>query len=369
VSPLVYLLATDAGGLALLVDRDGSLRTIWLPALTLKSLFDYYTPWTQAFASENESLSDRTDALDSSCSWLWASAMRSVCEGAATAGEIVLIPFGLLGLLPLHAAREPQTESAGHRYALDYVRIIYAPSARARGASLQLSKRTEGITVLAIENPRPSSQPKLPYAEVEVQAILPFFASREGLRHKEAAREIVLPKLASFSVIHFACHGFASSEDPLSSGLLLANDEILSLRDLLNAKLSHVRIAILSACNTAVLHTRIPEEVISLPTGLLQAGAEAVIGSLWPVSDISTMLLMARFYAAWQRDGMSPPESLRYAQRWLRNSSGKEQLEFLETLSLPAKQMKPLRASLLNEPSSRIFVHPMYWAGFVYVGA
>ncbi|MBN1936682.1 MAG: CHAT domain-containing protein, partial [Anaerolineae bacterium] len=36
-----------------------------------------------------------------------------------------------------------------------------------------------------------------------------------------------------------------------------------------------------------------------------------MVASLWSVSDLSTMLLMARFYEGWKRDGLEPPEALR----------------------------------------------------------
>lgn len=110
-------------------------------------------------------------------------------------------------------------------------------------------------------------------------------------------------------MIHFACHGYANLVEPLSNALILAEGERLTLKDLLDTALSHVRIVVLSACDTAVLDTAVPEEVISFPTGLLEAGAAAVIASLWPVLDLSTMLLMARFYTNWRLSNMKPAEA------------------------------------------------------------
>ena len=58
-----------------------------------------------------------------------------VCAGDETrrfGEEVVLIPAGLLNLLPLHAAwTEDTTTPSGRRYALDNWRIRYAPNARA----------------------------------------------------------------------------------------------------------------------------------------------------------------------------------------------------------------------------------------------
>jgi CHAT domain-containing protein len=110
----------------------------------------------------------------------------------------------------------------------------------------------------------------------------------------------------------------------------MANDEILSLRDLLDLKLKGLRLAILSACETGIPGTNLPDEVISLPTGLLQAGAAGVVSSLWSVADLSTMVLLSRFYQLWRTDNLEPPAALRQAQLWLRDSTGPELAPYLQ---------------------------------------
>jgi CHAT domain-containing protein len=60
----------------------------------------------------------------------------------------------------------------------------------------------------------------------------------------------------------------------------MANDEILTLRDLFDLKLPGIRLAILSVCETGLPGTQLPDEVVSLPTGLLQAGVAGVVASL-----------------------------------------------------------------------------------------
>lgn len=110
------------------------------------------------------------------------------------------------------------------------------------------------------------------------------------------------------------------STSPWPAGSCSCGDEPLTLRDLLRGSPLDARLAVLSACETAVPGVDLPDEVVSLPTGLLQAGAAGVVGSLWAVSDLSTMVLMARFYALWRSDGLDPPEALRRAQQWVRDT-------------------------------------------------
>jgi CHAT domain-containing protein len=115
----------------------------------------------------------------------------------------------------------------------------------------------------------------------------------------------------------------------LASRLLLANNESLTLGDMLSgaADLRGLRLLILSACQTAILDLRgARDEVRSLAAGMLQAGAQAVVGALWPVDDKATYLLMVRFFQEWLPTVASEPPgaALARAQRWLRTVTNRE---------------------------------------------
>jgi CHAT domain-containing protein len=121
---------------------------------------------------------------------------------------------------------------------------------------------------------------------------------------------------------HFACHGVAAPQDPESSALVLAHGARLMVRDLLDPeqgiRMGQLRLAVLSACQTGIPGTELPDEVVGLPAGWLQAGAAAVLASLWPVSDTATVALMTCFYELHLLDGLDPVDALWLAQRWLR---------------------------------------------------
>ena len=59
-------------------------------------------------------------------------------------------------------------------------------------------------------------------------------------------------------------------------------------------------------------------ELIGLPTALVQAGTRGVIGSLWKVVDKSTALLMGEFHRLWRDEGASPIAALHDAQKHVR---------------------------------------------------
>jgi len=140
-------------------------------------------------------------------------------------------------------------------------------------------------------------------------ALVYFDKSRRALLGtKEARREAVIASLAKSSHWHFATHGTFSWTNTAQSALLLADGDRLTVRDLLDCSdLGHPRLVILSGCETGVFDfQRTPDEFIGLPATFLQAGAAGVIGTLWPVDDTSTALIMMKFYNLHFANNMEP---------------------------------------------------------------
>ena len=83
-------------------------------------------------------------------------------------------------------------------------------------------------------------------------------------------------------------------------------------------RFGRLRLAVLLACGTALAGTELPDEVVGLSAGWLQAGAIGVLASLWQLSDSKTVALMIKFYELHLLDRLNPVEALWLAQRWLR---------------------------------------------------
>jgi CHAT domain-containing protein len=134
--------------------------------------------------------------------------------------------------------------------------------------------------------------------------------------------------------LHFSTHGRAGWEKAEDACLKLT-DGYLTLADIFTLDLHQARLAILSACETGMPGFELIDEMFGLPAGMMQAGIPGVIGSLWPVNDGSTALLMLAFYKFWRQEGKTPQEALKQAQKWLINNG---------------------------------FESPYYWAAFTYTG-
>jgi hypothetical protein len=77
-------------------------------------------------------------------------------------------------------------------------------------------------------------------------------------------------------VVHFACHGLAVIDDPLDSGLLLSRTDRLTLCDLLGLTII-AGLAVLSACETALTGTDLPDEAQDLWAACSKASVKSLV--------------------------------------------------------------------------------------------
>src|SRR5208282_1897023 len=211
---------------------------------------------------------------------------------------------------------------------------------------------------------------------------------------KEATKEALL-KIHSPYILHLATHGFFAKEDPTAiqtesllnegqsvtkskffknpmhrSGLALAgaqttieawkreevppveNDGILTAEDVSTLDLQGTWLVTLSACDTGSGEARAGEGVMGLRRGFIQAGAQNLLMTLWPISDEVTVQIMSDFYEA-AHDSGNAPEALAEVQRnWLlklRTEKGLVQAVNLAGPFIMSSQGKPRRRSSLAE--------------------
>jgi CHAT domain-containing protein len=204
-------------------------------------------------------------------------------------------------------------------------------------------------------------------------------------------------------VIHFSGHGSYDWQAPEESGLLLRDPDaervnprtgegidpltVAEMREAL--RLSRTRLVTLSACETGLTEVRrgLADEYIGLPGILLQAGARAVVASLWAVDDLATALLMWQFYRRWDQGNVPVAEALQGAQKWLRTRTREQVKDALEELDAlwtpwatqtddPAMQQRAKEQyweirrarQRLDQMDDPPFAHPYWWAGFQAVG-
>ncbi len=285
--------------------------------------------------------------------------------------QLILIPHQGMHILPLHALpigkREQAENQTTQNYLLDkFPRgVRYAPSCQL----LQLSQnrqRPDFSNLFAVQNPTDD----LLYTNLEVETIRTFFPSTQVLV-KQAATKAALNVNQDLRIAHcghFSCHGSFNLASPLESALILSNEERLTLAEIFGLALNQCRLVTLSACETGMTGLNdISDEYISLPSGFLYAGSPSVVSSLWRVNDLSTALLMIKFYQK-LKSGLTVALALNQAQTWLRDAT-KEQLQQWAKQLPNANHRMQVRAFLSKQPpNTKPFESPYYWAGFCVIG-
>jgi CHAT domain-containing protein/Tfp pilus assembly protein PilF len=190
----------------------------------------------------------------------------------------------------------------------------------------------------------------LPGTQLEVNAIdklLNASGWQAAMFTGDRALKVAIEKVRSPRVVHIATHGFFLSDqelaqksgtsggqrpaggDPmLRSGLFFAgadrvragtvpapglDDGVLTAYEASQLDLQGTELVVLSACETGLGQQSNSEGVFGLRRGLQEAGAAAVMMSMWSVPDRETQELMTLFYAKWL-GGLDKPEALRQAQ-------------------------------------------------------
>jgi CHAT domain-containing protein len=245
-----------------------------------------------------------------------------------TATKLIIAPDGMLNLLPFEAIRDSQGE-----YLLKSRVLSYVPS----GTILDVLRRARkneraprpflGVGDVAYENqggagrriPTPDTVrarlvrgmadlsgmrlQDLPETREEVERIGKIVGRDAVILLGKDATETAFKKepLDQFRVLHLAVHGFADTQYPERSALVLgtdpksADDGLLQVREIVRLRLN-AELTTLSACDTGVGKLQGQEGVSNLVEAFLVAGSKSVVASLWSADDTFASALMDRFY-------------------------------------------------------------------------
>ena len=267
---------------------------------------------------------------------------------------------------PNFGASEAQERAALKAYA----KATTLPAAASSLPTAEKNQHSRGLTG--------GDLPALPGTQAEVDALKSLFAEHDwnvDEYTQTQALEGRVKQVKGPRVLHLATHGFfledeaqtpnkhkvigaqqhRALEDPmLRSGLFLAgadhvlsgsapsadlDDGVLSAYEATQLNLQGTELVVLSACETGLGETQNGEGVFGLRRALQEAGAGAILMSMWSVPDQETRELMQFFYTHWL-NGEEKHAALRAAE-----------LEERE-------QVKKRYGSDL----------PYYWGAFVLVG-
>ncbi|MBX2816048.1 MAG: CHAT domain-containing protein [Saprospiraceae bacterium] len=180
----------------------------------------------------------------------------------------------------------------------------------------------------------------LHYNREEVLSIAEALGGVKTLLGPQATKAQFIERASDTGAVwHFATHAFAGVSEAFEPHIALAGrdgNEMLSLAEIRSMSIP-AELVVLSTCESGLGAYIEGEGVMSLANGFIQAGAKAVVASLWPVDDRSTAQIMKHFYRHLQ-DSQRIDVSLQKAKV--------DYLEATDPMGYPA----------------------YYWAGFIAVG-
>jgi CHAT domain-containing protein len=270
---------------------------------------------------------------------------------------VLLSPDGELAALPFAALPGSKPGS----YLIEEVAFAHLTSGRQLLLPPQAHPEAGGLLALggadfgklpSSGKAAPRSWSALPGAELEARRVAALFSrsfpTREPrlLAGPQADRAALLAALAGRPAwLHLATHAFFAPPPPpaaprdeqgqrldevvwrtfgrnplLASGLVLAGANrseeqgLLSAEEVAGLDLGGVRLAALSACQTALGKQAGWQGVQGLQRAFHDAGARQLLASLWSVHDGATSVLMEEFYTQLWVKKQLPAQALRLAQ-------------------------------------------------------
>jgi CHAT domain-containing protein len=244
-----------------------------------------------------------------------------IADDLKRADHLIVAPHDLLHYLPFHALPDADGVWLGDRYTISYTpsaSVYYLCATKQAGPY-------EGSLVLGIPDPA------APRIEDEVRAVAGVLPDSQVFEGSAATLQVLRERGARSRFVHIATHGSFRQDNPMFSSISLGDCQ-LNLFDLYQLNLP-CELVTLSGCGTGLNAVVGGDELLGLVRGLLYAGAQGVLVTLWDVNDRSTAEFMKLFYEA------------------------------LKSHKNKARAVQEAMAEI-----RRRYAHPYYWAPFVLVG-
>jgi len=312
--PVVYLLATSVGGVALIVDPlEAGPSARFFDGLSDMAVEEKIEKLRAVFEKKvaDDNLYPAGMVVKEMLAWL-----GGLLPGIDERGAMV-VAAGKVAQLPVTAAMVHKADEA--------VPVSVGASAWLHRRARDCAERNyERGPILAVTDAAPCTAagglraPRLPEATKEGNELEEHFDARH-LHGAKATKERVVAGLAKAWVVHLGVHGRVDRAVPRRSRALLADGEggmpgELSVEELTRWGYADVelgaRLVFLGACWLGAAGDSLPDEAQGLPASLVGLGVGGIVAPLWPVSDQATRQLAHAFYQSWLHDGEDPASAL-----------------------------------------------------------
>lgn len=241
--------------------------------------------------------------------------------------HLLIEPDQALWFVPFAALLDRDSVYLGDLYSLSL-----SPGLNYLNLSLSSPGVSDRSPILIAADPPSRGRTPLGDAEQEAKGIARQFRFKRLLLEENTDYRDIAEQMKDVEIFHFSGHAVAS---PDGVGLVLGESGVMDVDTIRVSDIAHLRLVVLSACNTANGTDAVFDDYNSLARLLIGAGVLNVVASRWSVDSRATKTLMEDFYAQLV-SGAEVSSALRQASRRLR---GDEE-----------------------------FQHPFYWASFSAFG-
>lgn len=184
----------------------------------------------------------------------------------------------------------------------DYAVSSYIPTVNTLLEKLKNSAKgnSSDTKMLLISQPNTPGLSKIPATTIETQVIQHKMEQNTIeallLEGEEATTSRTGDALKSHQWVHFACHALQNAANRLQSGFYLQDGQ-LQLMQIIRQQLPNAEFAFLSACQTSVGDEKLSNEAVHLAAGMLAAGFQGVVGTMWSIGDEHAPKIADYFYS------------------------------------------------------------------------
>jgi len=255
--------------------------------------------------------------------------------------QLIVLPDGPLTQIPFAALPQPGIQSlrsAPSTYLLHQSSVYYCWSV---SNWLQTSSSRGPKSVLAMAPDFSRANAPLFFNRQEADHLKKEWKARV-LYGEQASRSFFLRLAPDYQILHLATHAYINPQNSNYSYLVFSEHSDaqqiapLYVKDIYQLQLQ-TDLVVLSACQTTQGNYRTQEGLLSLARGFSYAGAQSLVGSLWPLNDQTTVRIIPKMYQ-YLAQGLTKDKALQQAKLdYLHSAIGRER-------------------------------HPIYWAGLQVIG-
>jgi hypothetical protein len=232
---------------------------------------------------------------------------------AAGIDRLIIVPHAAYHFAPLHLAGPP-----GKPIADDFlVTYLLSPDQLIR-TKPPVSPRSTRAAVFALSY---ADQPQLPYLESSAAegTLLGSVLGVQPALDADATKTAVVAALENARWVHLCAHGALDPDAPMFQTVFLSaageDDGRLLAHEVASLNLRGLELVTLGACETSLGRVDISGNLRGLPAAFLTAGANAVIGTLWQVTDTASTVFFTALYRSLTQEGATVIEAFGTAQR------------------------------------------------------